>query len=165
MTLHGDKRSGTNPLPTGSPEMSDGFWPGYLDGGYFDAAGNLRVEYVDREHMEPLARAMANAKLSTHQVRRFFSHCRMIEGQLKALGRTAESLERLWAVEFTAFVRLDVFAADALAKQKAPKLFHDFIRRNVGVVKSHADFLRGFMPHFEALIGFGTAHFSKSDRS
>jgi len=157
---HGPHLTEANPART-----SDEFWAGYLDGGYFDDSGNLRAEYIDREHMEPLARAMADAKLSSNQVRRFFSHCRAIEGQLKAHGRTAESLDRRWAAQLTEFVRLDVFAADALAKQKIPKLFHEFIRRNVGAVTSHADFLRGFIPHFEALIGFGTAHFSKTDRN
>ena len=66
------QHSGT---PTSPPPTAGGFWPGYLDGGYFDAAGNLRVEYVDRVHMEPLARTMAEAKLSITQVRRFFNHC------------------------------------------------------------------------------------------
>lgn len=160
-----DRQSGANPPAGSRPASPDGFWPGYLDGGYFDGAGNLRVEYIDRAHIEPLARAMAEAKLSATQVRRFFSHCRTIEGQLKARGRTADSLDRLWAAGFPEFVRLDVFAADAVAKQKVPHLFHEFIRRNVGAVKSHNDFLRGFMPHFEALVGFGTAHFARAERN
>lgn len=159
-------RPPAGPPPAGSRSVSaDGFWPGYLEFGYFDEAGNLRVEYIERARMEPLARSMAEARLSVTQVRRFFSHCRVIEGQLKARGRSAAALDQLWGAVSSEFVRLDVFAADAVAKQKVPPLFHEFIRRNVAAVKSHDDFLRGFMPHFEALVGFGTAHFSKSERN
>ena len=156
------QRAGTvnaNPAATAS-----GFWSGYLEGGYFDADGNLRPEYVDRKHIEPLARTMADAKLSTTQVRRFFNHCRLIEAKLKALGKSSELVERMWASERTTFIRLDAFAADALAKQKVPNLFHDFIQRNVDAVTTHTDFLRGFIPHFEALVGFGSAHFTKTEK-
>jgi hypothetical protein len=154
-------RLGSIPTPPGLPPgpSGNGFWPGYLRGGYFDDCGALRVEYIDREHMEPLARAMAGGKLSSTQVRRFFSHCRAIEGKLKAFGTDK------WAVEYSKFKGLDVFASDALAKQKIPQLFHDFLRDNVLAVRTADDFLRGFMPHFEALVGFGTAHFAKSERN
>jgi hypothetical protein len=171
MGLHRDRHSGTNPQPPRplgpQPTASAprGFWAEYLVGGYFDTDGHLRVEYVDREHMEPLAREMADDRLSSGQARRFFTHCRMVETLLKAHGKSPERLAALWAVQFPAFVRLDVFAADALAKQKVPKLFHDFIERNVNAVRTQKDFLEGFMPHFEALIGFGNAHFAKGERN
>ena len=71
-------------------------WPNYLEGGYFDDAGNLRAEYVSRclpgdevlpdhqQHgVESLIRAMANGNsipiLTTGQLRRFFGHCRTLE--------------------------------------------------------------------------------------
>lgn len=129
-------------------------WPDYLEGGYFDADGCLKVEYVSREKVEPLAQKMAS--LTTHQIRRYFGHCRAIETRLKSSGAS-------WASVWPEVKKLDVAAADGAAKQppKIPPLFHDFIRRNVDAIKSEKDFLRGFLPHFEALVGFGQAHFKK----
>lgn len=131
-------------------------WPGYLDGGYFDEQGNLKVEYVSRDRVEPLARNMAEAspKLTTHQVRRFFSHARRIERQLRL---DPDVWPRLLSdVKF-----LDEAAADASGKKekKIPDLFHDFIKRNVAAIKTPQDFLNGFLRHFEALVAFGSLHF------
>lgn len=134
-------------------------WPGYLEDGYFDADGHLKVEYVARDKVEPLVQAMCRdgrAPLTTHQVRRFFGHCRAIETKLK-------SLKVEWGAVWSELHKLDIAAADGLAKnpQKVPALFADFIARNVAAVKDDKDFLQGFLPHFEALVGFGTAHFEK----
>jgi CRISPR type III-A-associated protein Csm2 len=132
-------------------------WPDYLKGGYFDTGGCLKVEYVSRERVEPLAQKMSS--LTIHQIRRYFSHCRAIETRLRSVGAAWESL-------WPEVKRLDVAAADGAAKQppKIPPLFHDFIRRNVDKIKTKDDFLKGFLPHFEALVGFGQAYFRK-DRS
>jgi len=129
-------------------------WPDYLKDGYFDADGNLKVEYVSRDRVEPLVQKMAS--LTMHQVRRYFGHCRAIETRLRSGGAT---WERVWPE----VKKLDVAAADGAAKQppKIPALFHDFIRRNVDRIRTKDDFLRGFLPHFEALVGFGQAHFKK----
>ncbi|MCK6500629.1 MAG: hypothetical protein L6Q38_14230, partial [Nitrospira sp.] len=71
-----------------------------------------------------------------------------------------------WASVWPEVKKLDIAAADGAAKHppKIPALFHDFIKRNVDKIKTNDDFLKGFLPHFEALIGFGQAHFKK-DRS
>lgn len=142
-------------------ETVEKYWPGYLKDGYFDADGNLKVEYVCRENVERLVKAMCSdrAGLTTHQVRRYFGHCRAIETRLRASGIA-------WAKVWPEIKKLDVAAADGAAKQppKIPPLFHDFIRRNVAAIKNQKDFVEGFLPHFEALVGFGQAHFKK-DRS
>jgi CRISPR type III-A-associated protein Csm2 len=139
-------------------------WPDYLDGGYFDAQGNLKPEYVSREKMERLVKAMCldddqprRDGLTSHQVRRYFGHCRAIETRLKSATDTT------WASVVPEIKKLDIAAADGFAKKpsKIPDLFHDFVKCNVAAIKSREDFLNGFLPHFEALVGFGTAHFRK----
>lgn len=129
--------------------------------GYFDEAGNLRNEFVVRDSIMPLAEEMGEAQppLTTHQVRRFFQHCRAIEAKLRAKTST-------WEAEEAAFRQLDVAAADALGKRegKIPQLFHDFIKSNVAAVKTEKDFLKGFLPHFEALVGFGSRCFKSNER-
>jgi CRISPR type III-A-associated protein Csm2 len=109
--------------------------------------------------MEKLARMMADAGLTATQIRRYFQHCRAIEARLRAKSST-------WERERIVFMRLDEAAADAVGKRppKIPDIFHEFIRTNVEAVKTEHDFLDGFLPHFEALVGFGSAHF-KNERS
>lgn len=140
-------RQGTQPGATVAEH-----WRDYLKDGYFDADGCLRVEYVSRERVEPLAQKMAS--LTIHQIRRYFGHCRAIETRLKSGGVS-------WASIWPEVKKLDVAAADGAAKNpaKIPALFHDFIKRNVDKIKTENDFLKGFLPHFEALVGFGQAHF------
>lgn len=147
-----------------SPQTVKDLWSDYLNGGYFDAQGNLKPEYVSRERVEPLVEAMClhhnqprRDGLTSHQVRRYFGHCRAIETRLKsATGAT-------WASVLPEIKKLDVAAADGFAKRpgKIPDLFHDFVKTNVAAIKSEKDFLNGFLPHFEALVGFGTAHFKR----
>lgn len=137
-------------------------WPGYMAGGYFDATGHLKVEFVLRDRLVPLVQAMDESmpRLTMHQVRRFFQHCRAIEARLRSKTST-------WADEEAAFRKLDVAAADAFGKSnpKIPRIFHDFIQRNVVAVRTEADFLKGFLPHFEALVGFGSQTLKERERS
>lgn len=129
-------------------------WPDPL-GGYFDAAGNLKPEFVERNSMLPMAEAMEVGRLTSNQIRRFFGHCRRLETRLKA-GET-------WARVRADFLMLDSAAADAVGKspKKIPENFHNFIMRNVAAVKNEKDFLQGFLPHFEALVGFSSGKLSK----
>lgn len=134
--------------------------------GYFNKAGNLRPQFVIREEIERIAQAMAkpvnreDPPLTKHQIRRFFQHCRAIEARLRAASST-------WEVEEAAFRQLDVAAADAFGKspRKIPELFHNFIKSNVAAVKTEQDFLKGFLPHFEALVGFGSQFFKERERN
>ncbi|HOE12834.1 MAG TPA: type III-A CRISPR-associated protein Csm2 [bacterium] len=137
-------------------------WPGYLAKGYFDDKGHLWTEYVGREKVEHLAEAMANAypPLNKHQLRRFFQHCRRIEARLKSKSAS-------WAEVYPDVKKLDIAAADGFGKssRKIPELFYEFIKMNVAKVNLEKDFLEGFLPHFEALVGFGSLHFKERERS
>jgi CRISPR type III-A-associated protein Csm2 len=145
--------------PAGERSLAD-LWPNYLKEGYFDANGHLRPEFVARAKVEPLVRAMSSAhpRLNSHQVRRFFQHCRAIEARLKA-GTSS------WGAELAHVKKLDIAAADAFGKsqRKIPALFHDFVRENVAAVRSERDFLDGFLRHFEALVGFGSQHLQERE--
>ncbi|MBX6364786.1 MAG: type III-A CRISPR-associated protein Csm2 [Gemmatimonadetes bacterium] len=149
--------AGSGPGAAGAPEREriEDLWPGYLEGGYFDADGHLRIEYVARERVEPLVQRMAESRppLTSAQVRRFFQHCRRIESRLR-------SGEASWLDVRPQVVFLDAAAQDAFGKtpKKIPTLFHEFIRRNVAAICDEKAFLRGFLPHFEALVGFGSIH-------
>jgi CRISPR type III-A-associated protein Csm2 len=155
-------RRENQPQGHGNPPQKtlDQLWPDYLKAGYFDPDGNLRVDFVSRSKVQPLVQEMGNAKLTSNQLRRFFQHCRAIEARLRA--KTSS-----WRAEEAAFRMLDVAAADALGKStaKIPKLFHDFVQRNVAAVRTETDFLKGFLPHFEALVGFGSQFIRDKERN
>lgn len=155
----GDRdRPGDRGGPAPQEKSLTDIWPNYLDGGYFDNEGCLKIEYVSRENVKPLVEEMRRArdKLTTHQIRRYFGHCRALETRLKADPSS-------WARLYPQVKKLDIAAADAVAKQppKVPRIFHDFIQRNVDKIRSEKDFLEGFLPHFEAVVGFGQAYFDK----
>lgn len=130
--------------------------------GYFTKTGHLRPQFMARDKIAPIAEAMANENppLTMHQIRRFFHHCRAIEANLRAKTST-------WEDEEAAFHQLDIAAADAFYKsqRKIPELFHEFIKSNVAAVKNEKDFLEGFLPHFEALVGFGSQYFKDRERN
>jgi len=137
------------------PPDLDRLWPDYLRHGYFDDEGTLRVEFVERALVDPLVKAMANAHppLTAAQLRRFFQHCRRVETRLR-------SRESTWAQVRPKVMFLDAAAQDAAGKRpaKIPKLFFEFITRNIAALKAERDFLEGFVPHFEALVGFGSLY-------
>lgn len=126
-----------------------------------DGKGNpcLIPGFVSKRTMDPLAQRLANAqpRLTTGQIRRFFNHCRQIEHRLKVDGET-------WYQVAATFESLSAHAQNASSGQnrKIPQEFQGFIDSNVRRVSAAADprkaFLDGFMPHFEALVGFGAAY-------
>lgn len=159
----GQRRGGSQHRGRRAPDKTlDQMWPGYLTAGYFDADHHLKAELVSRKLVEPLVSEMGRSwpPLVNHQLRRFFQHCRAIEAKLKA--KTPS-----WPAEEAGFRKIDAAAADAFGKshRKIPQPFHDFIQRNVAAVKTETDFLEGFLPHFEALVGFGAQHLKEKERS
>ena len=121
----------------------------------------LRTEFVSRAKMDALAQFLASddryVKLTTGQARRFFNHCREIERRLRIDGES-------WDEAAASFQSLSAHAQYASSGQspKIPHEFQRFIDDNVDRVSSADDprdaFLRGFLPHFEALVGFGAAY-------
>ena len=113
----------------------------------------LRPEFVSKD-VDALASHLARGNLTTGQARRFFNHCRKIERRLNF----GESWEQVSA----SFELLRVHAQNANSARKIPRDFHRFIDDNVSRVTSEDDrkkaFLEGFLPHFEALIGYGSAY-------
>ena len=121
----------------------------------------LQTDFVSRAKMDALARFLTGddryTKLTTGQARRFFNHCREIERRLTIEGES-------WSEVAASFQSLSAHAQYASSGQtpKIPYEFQRFIDDNVDRVSSADDprdaFLRGFLPHFEALVGFGAAY-------
>lgn len=125
-----------------------------------DAQGRKYLDsaFVSKKGVGTLARRFSDQKLTTGQIRRFFNHCREIERHLKV---DDESWEQVSAK----FESLRYHAQNAKAARKIPDGFLRFIDDNVERVVSaqnpKAAFLEGFLPHFEALVGFGAAYLKR----
>lgn len=153
----GDRRGGGQPRANQQQEQPD--IPQFPDSYFILDQGEpcLHTAFVARNAVDPLARHLANAhpRLTTGQIRRFFNHCREIERRLKVGGES-------WPRVAADFQSLSAHAQYAASSQKIPQGFRQFIDRNVNRVVSSEDprtaFLDGFVPHFEALVGFGAAH-------
>lgn len=125
---------------------------GYLNQGYFNEKGNLHEDLI-LKHAEEIAKSLGNSALRNDrpnltygQLRRFYSHA--INAQLAYNSHKNEGL-------FLNTVKLlDSFVAEAIGKGKVPKVFQDFIKRNVNQIKTARDINDGFMPHFQAVVAY-----------
>ena len=118
----------------------------------------LDTAFVSKRNLNAMARSLARdarPALTTGQVRRFFNHCRAIERRLSVDGEP-------WKHVAASFEMLGCHAQNAQAAGKIPREFQTFIDDNVARVTSSSDprtsFLKGFLPHFEALVGFGASY-------
>ena len=164
----------------------ENLWPGYLQDGYFDKDGYLKSDLVRREKMTLFVASIVaqrkvtpeddfvKSKLTSTQLRRFFGHCRRIESRqirLKAQLSGTETnpmskdqeqkfLEQAWKTVESDFLLIDPIAEYAKARgaAKLPLLFCEFLQRNIATVKNSKDFKEGFMPHFEAFVGFSAKY-------
>lgn len=137
------------------PKFSASYFMDEATGG---AGACLRTEFVAEAKMDPMAEILGNEgrpRLTSGQLRRFFNHCRDIERRLEIDGED-------WSEVAARFESLSYHARNATSGKKVPREFQQFIDENVERVTSSDDsklaFLKGFMPHFEALVGFGSAY-------
>lgn len=131
--------------PKGRPNP----WAGYLQGGYF-VTGQDEEPYLRVELLTEVAREVANTlspRMNVHQVRRFFTHIRLLENRLRN-GATFDSIRPDLA-------RLEPAAANAVARGLAPTEFGQFIERNAREAQRGVEhFRKGFVPHFEAVVAY-----------
>ena len=155
------KHHGRRDRGRGSPgRRSSGDLPRFPDtyfGNDDNGRGYLRADFVSKRNVEPWAKHLARnsrPSLTTSQIRRFFNHCREIERRLNVDGQS-------WAQVSARFESLCSHAQYARSANKIPGDFQKFIDDNVRRVTSAQDpgkaFLDGFVPHFEALVGFFAA--------
>ena len=149
----GGRRRDRFQAPRNMPTFPDAYFAPDENG-----APCLRTDFVSRAKVDALSEILARGvqpNLTTGQTRRFFNHCREIERRL-------EVDDESWSEVAAGFQSLSAHAQYASSGRKIPREFQRFIDDNVDRVSSADDprdaFLRGFLPHFEALVGFGAAY-------
>ena len=148
-----DDARGRGPRDVPPPQFPDAYFETDPDGNRY-----LLPTFVSRANVDALASRMGSARpaLTTGQLRRFYNYCRNMERQLKVERRS-------WQQVAADFEALAFHAQYAQSANKIPREFQQFIDDNVRRVNAASDyqqeaFLRGFLPHFEALVGFAAAH-------
>jgi CRISPR type III-A-associated protein Csm2 len=116
---------------------------------YFSANNSTapRPEMLDREAQE-VARALAS--LPSSQLRRFYSAVMALKRQIELDSQLPDEMIR---------ARLALLKAQASytwkrREREYPRDLVTFFTRHADAVRSRQDFLRGFQPHFEAVIAF-----------
>ncbi len=121
------------------------FPPGYPQ--YFTEDGHTRVELV-AEEAQRIAEQLVADGLTRRQLRVFYDHA------MRQLQRLQYGNE--FGEVHPQVVRLKAAAADRAARRtnNIPPSFKEFIDRNIDKVMDKESFIRGFMPHFEAVVAY-----------
>ena len=123
---------------------------GYLEQGYFDAAGHIHKELLV-EHASAVAKAIGLRQeraegIKNAQLRKFYGHVKTAESRMN------------YGVNFEAvqpkILELAAFVAEAQGKGKVPLVFKNFIDLNLNYVVDGKSFREGFVKHFQAVVGF-----------
>jgi CRISPR/Cas system CSM-associated protein Csm2 small subunit len=127
--------------------------PDYLQGGYFDNQGHLRVEVVGNWAKQAakslIGQNPRQPALKATQLRNFYNKARIIERKLDA-GIPYGSLK----AEIASFER---DAATAVGRGNAPEVFKEIIDKNLSLaLADQCSFKHGFLEHFQSILGFHT---------
>lgn len=144
-------------MPPSGRVLPEGLGPDYLKNGYFDGNGNLWPELVTSEAeriAQVLGQRQGQAELKTAQLRRFYGKAKNAEQKLDS----AQSFESVKSDVLT----LQPLSANTVARGNAPQVFKDFIDRNVRLAtKDENHFRKGFLVHFQSVVGYFTYHFRR----
>lgn len=124
-----------------------------LQGDFFDTNrdGVLKKEFL-LDWAKEIADVFKKEDLTTGQLRRFYGEVKRIEGQMQQARRLGRSCENL----LNSFYRLPSLAEYAVHRKDSSvkQEFSRFIIENAKRVKDEHDFLDGFVPHFQCVVGF-----------
>lgn len=121
----------------------------YLASGYFDETGILREELITT-HARNIAECFGHWGLKKHQLRRFYHHAK--ECQNRCIHGTD------YKEVYIDLKKMLYFAvqAESRSEAKVPSEFRKFIELNLSQLEPDdpKPFFKGFLPHFEAVVGF-----------
>jgi len=128
---------------------------GYLAIGYFDYKGELLENFIVL-WAEDIARKLGQVypDMKKHQLRRFYNHVKSLERKLDLgdYGSINNYLKMLIS-----------YATNAAYSNppKIPRLFEEFVRKNLALVKDPKSF-HAFLKHFESIVGFSERYLKKN---
>lgn len=128
---------------------------GYLANGYFSPEGNLSENFI-LVWAEDIARKLGQTTpdMKKHQLRRFYNHVKSLERKLDLSDYDSINNDLKMLIPYA------TNAANS-SPMKIPKLFEEFIRKNLMIVKDSKSF-HAFLQHFEAIVGFSERYLKKN---
>jgi CRISPR type III-A-associated protein Csm2 len=128
---------------------------GYLVKGYFDQKGNLLENFITI-WAEEIAKKLGQAypDMKKHQLRRFYNHVKSLERRLDLSDYENINKDLKMLVSYAT-------SAAFSSPPKIPKLFEEFIRKNLGLVIDSKSF-QAFLQHFESIVGFSERYLKKN---
>lgn len=119
-----------------------------LNNGYFESANYVKKEFIV-DYAKELAQLFGRDKSinKSAQIRKYFDFCRRIEGIYK--------VKKDFNYVKSELPKLIYHINSAFNKKLVTREFCDFIEKNVELaIVSESNFMKGFICHFEAVIGF-----------
>lgn len=119
-----------------------------LKSGYFDESNCLKEELII-EHPKILASYFSKDKdkNKSSQIRKFFDQCKLIESKHK--------ISKNFDCNKTELLQILPLANNSKEKGHITNDFYKFLEININeAIKSENNFLKGFIPHFQSLIGY-----------
>jgi CRISPR-associated protein Csm2 len=128
---------------------------GYLANGYFDPKGELLENFIVL-WAEEIARNLGQAfpEMKKHQLRRFYNHVKSLERKLDLSDYESINNDLKMLIPYAT-------SAANVSPPKIPRLFEEFIRKNLALVKDPKSF-HAFLKHFEAIVGFSERYLKKN---
>ncbi len=129
---------------------------------YFDIIDGkpvIRDKFISRQDVQGVVQRLGQDGLGPNQLQRFFRHCRKLQLQLRRN-------EKTWPEIRTSILMLPAHAENATQRPRdpVPKSFVEFISEKVEMIRTEDDFSKGFMKHFEAVMGYAPKYLRKGDR-
>jgi len=119
-----------------------------VDNGYFNESGAIDKEFLIDYPKFLVNEFRKNRNVNkTSQIRRYFDHIRLIEGKYK--------FHKNFELTKGDLYKLVSIANKSMTKNNLSESFFKFFDKNIETAcRDSKSFLYGFIPHFQAIIGF-----------
>jgi CRISPR type III-A-associated protein Csm2 len=128
---------------------------GYLANGYFNPQSNLLENFITF-WADEIARKLGQASpdMKKHQLRRFYNHVKSLERKLDLSDYESINNDLKMLIPYAT-------SAANVSPPKIPRLFEEFIRKNLALVKDSKSF-HAFLRHFECIVCYSERYLKKN---
>lgn len=124
--------------------------------GYFDEKEVIKEQYLWKTTKELTKGFRPGQGLTSTQLRNFYNHVKLAGNTYGDALSSREDQDKAGRILLIKVRQMDSLIHNAKSKQesKIPDTFFEFIKENVQVCKMPEDVMEGFIPHFQAVLGY-----------
>lgn len=145
----------SNQVKGKAPQVNTGLPDNYLQHGYFDDNGTLRYS-IFKEDAIKVAKALNLQNTTATRLRSFYDRLRAIEYHLQQTNDFPAV--KLKLLSFSNSVEY------ATARGTVPKVFQDFINKNISLAQKDKASFKGFLEHYKSVLAYAKTSFNFSPR-